>query len=608
MSNEKLLELRQFLIEDAYAHAYLVCRHRDLDPRIHMPVAYAAAGQASKLAWCITQSGYEGYTINMFREACASRGIDPSTLDGVYKLDTALDWVNIRLPRGWFKSSVITHAGVSVTATRDPNNTIKITAALDDKAWELTQQIGETALSGIYNDLFPDRVPTKRDVTKDKIRFGGRTISHRQTTVQSDSYQSKEAGGHYDHFFTDDLVVGGPRGNAKPHLLPGVETWLSGAPGMFMLTRRVRLVHAGTRWAENDDHGWLTFKRRAKQCVSIVVPIEIHDGEVVNILQRGIPTEPTFYSLEKIQAWQDRTLTDESEIEGAENWRCNALLAPSAASGRVFPEEVVDDLYRTWLGPFDPPDGKVRANEPQRFLIGRFARDEQARPLALDGTPLDDKTEGWASRAKVIVADPWVDLDVIAAVHTGWGGASRRWATVCVGVDSDLIEYVIEAKSGEDSDGWIAALHAADATYKIRAIGMDSKAYKDSIVENLRRIDTRVRSFYRKIAPVDQPERVESSRVRAAIAEPLKMYKLMMLPGSDDPRGDYGASLVRNEMKRYRDGTDDPWPVLEALSMVRTLMRAVMTREQKDRMRTSAEIANMKYKRAINPRLGVPNA
>lgn len=615
LSNDKMAELRRFLLSDAYAFAYLVCGHRDIVPEVHMPLAYAAAGQAQRLAWCLSQSGLKGYVIDRFREACVIRGIDITTAYGVGQLDVALDWVNFRLPRGTYKSSIITHTGVVITATADPNRTIKITGAIDDKAWELCEQAGDTVLSGIYRDLFPERVPAKSDVTMKKIKLAGRNVSSREKTIQAGGYLSKnETGGHYSDHFIDDLVVGGKNGNANPTQLPGAINWLVNLPNTFMISTRVRVVHGGTRWDQKDDHGWLSEKTRASDCMSVVVPIETYEKPPASIMERGTPTMPTFLPVEKIQAKQDRMLASDDEIDAAEAWRCNNLLDPSAGGGRLFVEDVVNDHDRTWLGPFEHPEAKIRERSKidyaARFVVAKIERDATGAPIHKDTKkPLDINEPRWRSAARIASYDPWEDMDVVVALDPTWNAGGQKWAATVAAVDPDLVKFQLETRSGESGvDEWATALAALEKTYKPRVIGIARKALSDPLVQNLVKTDERLRKLRGKIVAVEHVEATQESRVRAGVADPLKAYRWLLLPVGRDSQNDYGAAVTRREMLRYRAGSESPWPVLESLAMVDALARRVPTRDQREKTARARQEAEARYRASINPVLGVPSA
>jgi len=621
MSTAKLAELQNFLLGDAYAMTYLVCRHRELVPEVHMAMCYASAGQAQRLAWLLTQSGFGGYIIEQYREELRFRGIELGEPGAIAKLDLALNWVQFRDPRGVFKSSAITHGGAVTEATLDPNTTAFITCAKDDKAWELVLQIGETVTSGIYRDLFPHRVPVAaRDTSKEKIRMGGRTISHRQVTIQGSGYLSKEVGGHGDRFRTDDLVVRGPRGNDSPEALVGVRKHLSGMQGFHMLTRRVRKIHTGTMAVEGDDYHWLTENTRRRLCMTFHHPIEVHETPPANIFVRGTPTMPTFLPVERIDEIQAGVVTSELEVEGVEDWLCDYMLVPAARGGALFAEEVVNDQDRAWLGPYASPRTMPMPAAPPpiasgvvtaRFLIARIKRDEKGAPQDKNGKALDVKLDGWRGSVAIESFDPWTDLDRILTVNPTWTSGARLWAVTATAVDPDGVRYQLETRFGDDGVfGWAVALDEMAKTYLPRRIGLETRALNDPVIVNAMRTDERLRAHRGRIIGVDLQSSTQESRIRAAVAEPLRAYRWMLLPvkveGAADAK-DFGAVATRRELLKYRSGADTPWPILDSLAMTGALLERVQTREQRAEARRSQLDSDARYRQSIGS-LGVPSA
>ena len=621
LSTSASQRLRAFLESNPYAFTYAICGHVDMVPEVHMPISFAACGKADLLAWSITQSGFEGYVIDELREACRIRGIDPRTPEGVAKLDAALDWVNFRIFRAWFKSSVITHGGVTYTATVDPNSTNKITTAVDKKAFELCKQIGRTVQSGRYADIFPDRVPLdpQGDVTESTVTLAGRTISHPQTTIQSASYRTKDVGGHYDHFWLDDLVVGGRGGNNTPAELPGVHDHLTGMTGFWMPTRRVRTIHAGTRWDENDDHAFLTTKNRALACFSIVVPIEVHDdtqqaeGAVVNIMERGKPTCPTFLNEQRIQALQDRVLADETEVEGSANWRCNYLLDPGIGGGRMFSSRVVGDPDRRWrLVPHKDPE--ILKKHPDRYRVARVARDAQGRPLSREtdkplvetyhdnGVEKSRLVADWKRRAKWLVFDPWRDLYIVMTLDPSWKNGGNNWAITIAGIDYEGVMYQLDCVSeNTGEEGWPEALIEMDRIWSPKVIGFGGGGIQDSIVKNKFTTDPQLRKLRGRLVGLPENEAAKPARIRAGVAEPLKQYKWMLAPGAvGDP--------ARDEAKAYKGGRRDKDDVLDSMCMVPAVLRRARSPEDRKAARERASAAERLYRQSIDPYTGVPNA
>ena len=616
LSTDKMRELSDWLLRDAYAFGYLICNHRRLLPEVHMAMCYSAAGQAQKLAWLITQSGFEGFIIDHFRSACRSHGIDPTTAEGVERLDKKLDWQNQRWSRGWYKSSTISHTGAVITGTLDPNRTILLVCAKEDKAFEIVEQAGETLKSGIYQDFFPHRVPAKaRDISKSEgITFGGRTVSARERTFQGASYISREIGGHHSDIYTDDLVIRDPRGG----IIGGGEggpaiRWLHGMPGLRILGQRFRRRHLGTiNDMLDDDHAWLTYGARQRNIISIVVPSETFpEGKFPSsVMERGTPTAPTFFGVEAITEALEGCLADETEIDGVEAFRSDYWLSPISQKSRMFEKEIVNDPDRIWLGPYEHPKSRLRHKEhidyTKRFMVGKYARDERRRPLSKKDrkTPID--VPDWKPLAHIDVFDPWADMDTVVTLNTTWNDGGKRWALTVAAIAHDMTKLQLETRTGSGGvDEWAGALVAVNELYEPRAIGIDKKAFTDPIIQNrMQKTDTKLRALRSKCVGVDISDSIEESRIRAGVAEPLRNYQLLLL-ASGDPEKDYGATHTRREMIRYRPGSDETWPILESLAMIDAVARKPLTKEEREKIRTSRVTAQNDYARRINPYTGV---
>jgi hypothetical protein len=607
LSTSALDRLRAFLLNDPYYFTEVVCGHSDMVPEVHMAMSYAVTGSTDKLAWLLQQTGFDSGVTRSLKLQLQLRGIDVRTSLGRQMLDKALDWQNWRVARGTFKSSVITHGGATYTAVRDPNTTAKIIHAVDEKAWAYCGQIGETLLSGVMHDLFPERVPTgnvKELVTTKHITFGGRTISHPQTTLQASGYATKDIGGHYDTFWIDDLVVGGPGGNATEALLPGVHAWLRGLTGFYMNTRRVRQIHVGTRYHENDDNAFLTRGKNALECLTVTCPIEEHDGEVVNILERGRPTMPTLLPPEKITTLQSRVLSGADDMDGAFSWYCNYLLNPYQAGSKMFSDRLIDDPNRAWIGPLAYPGAEKNPQFKYRFLVARIARDEEGFPVDKDNKRLaaDDSLR---AKAKVLTFDPWKHLDRVVTLDAAWVNDADNWAVHVEGVDYEGVRFQLETISGNDGmEGWIDALADADERYRPRVIGFGKGGYQEPMVQNLLRTDKRLRKLRNKVVAIKEAGQAKVARIREGVAEPLKRYQLLLAP-LDLNEYDGGAQATRDEMRDYRQGKKEQKDgILDAISMAPAVSRSARKPESADERKKRER--ELQVRRPIDPVLGVP--
>lgn len=599
--------LRATLLDDSYLFAQVICGHADLVPELHMPLSYAACGLTDKLILTLNAKNFDSYVTKQLRRELWRRHIDWTTPEGYAALDRQLDFLNIRWFRGSYKSSAITHAGTTFMATRNPNITAKITHAIDEKAWEFCGQIGETIRSGVYQDLFPDRVPegnANELITQKRITIGGRTVSRPQTTIQAGGYLTKDIGGHYDLFVVDDLVM---ERNATPEGLKTCHTWLRNLEGYYIEAPgvRVRRIHVGTKWDEDDDDAFLTSGNNATSCLTIRVPIEEHDGEVVNILAAGRPTIPQLYSAEKIAGKKERVVNGTEAGEdatGARAWRCNYLLDAYAGDARMFSSSLVDDVARQWLGPFKYPNADKRTELRDRFLVARYVRDAEGRVVGKDDKPLDCSVEGWSKLAKKRVYDPWRDLDRVLTLDPSWVQGGDNWALTVAGIDAEGVKFQLETRAGTDGmEGWILALAELDALYRVRVIGFGAGGYQDPMVQNILRTDKRLRHLKGKVVAIKEGNTAKKSRIRAGVAEPLRMYRWLLAPA------EFGQA-TRDEMKRYKGDAKAIDGILDSLSMVDAIAKRRTSAEEREEAARRARESGAYRRRTIDPALGVPYA
>ena len=601
MSTEQRERLRAMLLSDSYAFTYIICGHTDLVPELHMPLSYMVCGLTGKLAYVLSQSGFNSYVTRKLRAELFTREIDFTTGEGIAQLDTLLEHVNIRWFRGSYKSSCATHGGGCFIATSDPNETIKITHAVDPKAWEFCSQIGATILSGTYRDIFPDRVPEEPNlnVTQTRINLGGRTISHPQATIQAYGYKTKDTGAHYSTFIFDDLVVGGKGGNATPAELPGVRSHLRGLTGYYMRTRRIRRIHVGTKWAEDDDDAFLTSGERAKLFLTIRVPIEEHGADVVDIFQPGAPTVPQLASDKQIHAIKVSTI-DDVDGDGAFEYRCNYLLDVAAAGGRMFSSELVNDGTRWWAMQLHP---SREQREQGKFLVMRYRRDKANKLIPLKAWT---GAENHPDRFERLRFDPWRDLDVTFTLDTSWSDGGDNWALSCTGDDFERVRFQLETRSGHDGvEGWIEALlemttsTAGRPAWRPRVIGFDNGGIQDAAIKKIIQLEPRLQKIKHLFVGIPHSNTSKRSRIRNFVAEPFKSYRLLIAPD---------AKATRAEMIAYKGDPKATDGILDSLAMAPATHRTVLSPEQRRERDAKTRAAEARRDRFIEPMTGIPYA
>jgi len=553
LSTEGREKLKAYLLSDSYAFAEVICGHQDLIPEFHAPISYAFCHLTDKFIHTLDDPFYESFVTRYIRAELESRKIKWNTRAGRDLVDALLDILNVRTYRGSFKSSVGTHAGGTFIGTTDPNRTMWLVSNSDPNAWAFCKQIGDTIQSGVYQDWFPERAPqgnANELITNKHVTLGGRTISHPQTNIEADGYLTKRISAHFDTFIVDDIVV---RENSTPAELPYVHRWIAGMPGYEMATRRVWQRFEGTRWADNDDHRAVAREELRDTCLSIVVPIEVYEsGHVENILERGTPTNPKLHPREKIAKLQAKYLADEKE--GPISWRCNALLDPSATSGRIFADHVIDDPFRRYATAPLPNDPKLDFRRKKgEYLVKRYVRDAKAKIVEKDGVPQ------WKT------FDPWRQLDRVMTIDPAWEDGGDNWAVTCEGWDFEGYRFQLETQSGTDGqEGWIDAAAEIDAFWRPRKIGFDGAAMQNKNMQNLMRYDPRLRRLRSRMEKVPHNNVSKRYRIKQFVAEPLNMYMLLLDPRTD-PAGPNGIE-TREEMHNYRGG-DSKDGILDTLAM-----------------------------------------
>lgn len=589
LSTDQHERIRDYLLGDSYAFTKVVCGHRDLIPEFHMPLSYVICGLPAKLVPLLNDESFNSETTRVIRRELWRRGIDWNTPEGFAKLDDLLDFVNIRVYRGSFKSSIGTHGGVLFTATRDPNETIWVVSNSDENARAFAEQIRDTILENpVYQALFPERIPTgniKELITQKRITLGGRTISHPQTNIEADGYLTKRISAHFSTVFVDDLVV---KENSTPAAVRTVKAWLAGLPGFEMATRRTRRVHIGTIYAEDDDNKFLKSGANAVNCLTLHIPIETYEhGTVENILLRGTPTNPRLHPAEKIQKIQDKILADTEE--GPISWRCNYLLDASAGGASIFPYQVVHDAERSYVKvtPKVAVEGRWHVARPKRDAEGN-------KVVRLDwkGAEDDPKRFLWITR------DPFKEMDRVLTVDPSWVEGGDNWAVSCTGDDCDGVRYQLETQSGVDgTDGWVDAVMDMAAYWKVRLIGFDANANQDTVIKQMLRTDPRLKRIRSLFVPVKAQNITKKARIKNFVAEPLKMYRILLDP--DD-------TVTKGEMTGYRGDKNATDGIVDSLAMAQAVhVRRSSTEEQSSviarlRMRSAA------ITRSIDPYTGIP--
>lgn len=161
------------------------------------------------------------------------------------------------MPRGFSKSRVNTHGGITWELTRDPDLNTVIVNAIFDKALEFLHQVQRNFDSNpMMRRFFPDHVPGKRGgtITDKVLILPNKTLTTVEPSCRVLGLTGAAEGGHYDLIQVDDLV-GLDALDSQRQSSATMETakkWFRTNQNALRKTRDSRLIVAATRYAVDD--------------------------------------------------------------------------------------------------------------------------------------------------------------------------------------------------------------------------------------------------------------------------------------------------------------------------------------------------------------------
>jgi hypothetical protein len=497
---------KELLLADSFVFAKFICGHKELTDKFHRPLSYIVTGCVDQIIELLNHPSLGSYVVEELRKELFRRQIDWNRPEGRARLEELLEFVNIRVYRGAAKSSTGTHAGLTWRITNNPNLTIALMSANDDRAKAFLRQIRETLRSDLYKAFFPERIPSgdlSKLWTEDRLWIGGRTLPHAQWTVEAKGILSNWTGMHFDEFWVDDAVT-----DETLARLTDVIRQLSGLNGLYMDVPgvKIRRKHIGTVYHERDDNWSL---KQIPHALTIEVPIETFDHEPESVHERGKPTNPEWHDEKRILKRFGEVMADPDE--GAMSWRRNFWLQPSAGGGKPFPASLLDRA--TWIKIPVPGD-------PQKLSIARFKRDPLTNKIAVteDGKRI------------VRRLDPMLEMYRVIGADLAFSEFGDNWGISTIGRDNEDYVYQLQTVGGFGWDAFIETLIFMIERWKPRRIGIEKAGAQEWTFRERMENDRRL-ARYRDIIEF-VPHKNESKRFRATnlIADPMKSGRWLRDP------------------------------------------------------------------------------
>lgn len=171
------------------------------------------------------------------------------------------------VPRGWFKSTIITHGADMWETVRWPNIRIRLESGVFSKAQEFLGNIKESyenneMLHWLYPfTIIPPGYERTGNWSSDRIVVPGRTRHFTEATVTIGSMTGASEGGHFNLYNADDPVglddLDSMR-NSSVDMFRKKNRFITNKTALLVKPKQDRVVLVGTRYAVDDiyDVAW----------------------------------------------------------------------------------------------------------------------------------------------------------------------------------------------------------------------------------------------------------------------------------------------------------------------------------------------------------------
>ena len=491
--------LRRACDDDPFLFLRVVCGYDKLSTTFHAPLVYMLAGKIEKLYELLSNSEFlkKSYPAREIASILRNRhGItDLGSFAQYTKAVRLFDFINLRQYRGSGKSS-IGHGIDAWEHAVDPQNTILICSAAEDRAVSFSRQVKQIYEGEVFQALYPERY-TGATLTDRRISLHGRKPTSPQAGIEAWGYGASIVGAHFNIFSIDDLTIDT---NVFDVTL-GIPRFLAGLSGLYE-PRRIRRRHLGTVWDELDDHYILS---NVETCFSLVIPIEDFGGEEPeDIRMRGIPTNPEWHPTDKIEELQQEIFAN--ELEGPASWRRNYMLNLNVGGGRMFSRRLLDNSM--WY-PHESTDDRGRKSE---WAIV-YARDR------IGGYVYDDNGEPETLMYNLNTLSTYVGCDQSVSDD------GDEWGVAAVGVHPNGTTFVLETATGHGYERMLNTVINISHKWKPIRIGFEKGGMQDSTLYWVDQ-DPRFASLRGLIEGVPTGGTRKDFRISNTVAEPMRINRL----------------------------------------------------------------------------------
>ena len=288
--------------------------------------------------------------------------------------DLITEWQNknclFLLPRGTFKSSIITEGLVIQELLNDPNKTVLVYCETYTKAIDYVREIREH-FSNHVSKYFGN-IKDERYWREQGFRVKGRTRQSKEASVTPSGIDKPATGYHYDLIICDDLIGETNSGTADQ---------LEKAQRRFeelhsILNPGGRIIVLGTIWDENDIYCNIIKQEgiEIKDWDKILKARKVI-GKDWNIYIRQIKEGDKYFFPEK---YNDKTLSKIERAQSDHHHKKQYYNDPRRLSNTIFTEEMRDMAKKLWSDEAIKNNGTPRVENKYILIDPAISQTERA--------------------------------------------------------------------------------------------------------------------------------------------------------------------------------------------------------------------------------------
>lgn len=241
--------------------------------------------------------------------------------------DGAKRRIRVTLPRGFFKSTIVSIVFPIWLVINDPNARVLLTQNTLTNACKRLSSIdshfkGNQVFRAVFHDLLPDK-DCRWNNSEMTVK---RTGIFDESTFTAAGTQTKVVSNHYDVIIEDDTVTPDLDDLSESGVTPSPEDiqqaigWHKMIHGLFQNPATGRSIVVGTRWAQLDLLSWIRDHQP-----------EYQTFEMADVHEDGSPTFPERFDL--------KTLEEIKNAMGPYLYACNYQNSPMRSEDMVFQPE-----------------------------------------------------------------------------------------------------------------------------------------------------------------------------------------------------------------------------------------------------------------------------